>query len=866
MAVARSARTRPLSLTADPLNSGVTFAVDFAGDDGVAYVGVNGMTKAGALSVIDTSVGTASGRDVSNGGASGINQYKWADATKMGVPTGVGAFTFWVRLRTPTAVNASPNIREVVRLTNGTVSKLSINQYELSSGYAGYGVRIIRDNGAANLIDYTAASAIIPANTVYDLHISRDATGAFKVYINGVLRASGTGFTSDFTIVAGSAYCYFGAVNFGTSNAALIDSMVWNRQLADTEVSAQQADPYSFQTNAVVDTLTLSSPASGATVGANIVINGTSSTTGGIEASFNGGAWQTIVAANGGGPYSGTLAGQAAGTGTLTVRLVGKTLTATATNITVSTASITITSPVARQAFQRAISGATIPVTVTYVQPTANIEARYNGGAWQSFAVTTSPQTINITGASKGEGPVDVRFKESIGVSASVANVAVTNVFLTVGQSNSSGRGNQNNVYIVDAGHPGITGHLFANATASAIGVWGDLLDPTDTGGAGESVNTSDGANAGGSAWPLVATHLISAGMPGAFIPAAKGGTGIVNYAKTNGLDTTTAYGYAVTRALQAGSKYALYYQGESDAQAGTSQASFQSSLDTLVTNFWNDAGIRAVIGLTHYWTGQSNAAVDAIRAAQQWVIANNPHAIQGPDLLGANTGGDIHFLATSEMQTVADRWYTSLQAAGLDTGDYVSTATVNSGVGMASAVGYSANVISNLPVNAKIGAASAVGLSATIASNQVIATNVGNSSAVGLVATVKNSGGIMSFTPSASRTIRVKAASMTFDGGAFWNLSNPKIPIGTKDPDATIDITFDWSDVLTDIADTINRADFILKTLVDGGSMAVGNLATVFVSAGALTGVEPITCRITTNSVPPRVEERTVNLSMVQL
>lgn len=55
-----------------------------------------------------------------------------------------------------------------------------------------------------------------------------------------------------------------------------------------------------------------------------IAITGTHSgiLSGGIEASFNGGAYQTIVASPIGGAYSGTLTGQTPGQGTLTVRCV----------------------------------------------------------------------------------------------------------------------------------------------------------------------------------------------------------------------------------------------------------------------------------------------------------------------------------------------------------------------------------------------------------------------------------------------------------------------------------------------------------------------------------------------------------------
>lgn len=61
----------------------------------------------------------------------------------------------------------------------------------------------------------------------------------------------------------------------------------------------------------------------GASTG-SIAITGTYSglQSGGIEASFNGGAYQTIAATPTGGTYSGTLSGQAVGQGTLSVRFV----------------------------------------------------------------------------------------------------------------------------------------------------------------------------------------------------------------------------------------------------------------------------------------------------------------------------------------------------------------------------------------------------------------------------------------------------------------------------------------------------------------------------------------------------------------
>lgn len=120
------------------------------------------------------------------------------------------------------------------------------------------------------------------------------------------------------------------------------------------------------------------------------------------------------------------------------------------------------------------------------------------------------------------------------------------------------------------------------------------------------------------------------------------------------------------------------------------------------------------------------------------------------------------------------------------------------------------------------------------------------------------------SFVPSAVRTIKAKADSLSFEGGRFWNLANPLRPVGRKDPDSTIDITMDWTDVLADIKDTIALASFIPDGVTNVATRADGALTTVFVNGGQVGGQASVTFRITTASNPPRIEDRTVYLSMV--
>jgi hypothetical protein len=118
-------------------------------------------------------------------------------------------------------------------------------------------------------------------------------------------------------------------------------------------------------------------------------------------------------------------------------------------------------------------------------------------------------------------------------------------------------------------------------------------------------------------------------------------------------------------------------------------------------------------------------------------------------------------------------------------------------------------------------------------------------------------------FTPSASRTVIVQAASKDFKGGAFWDFSDAKKPRGTKDPDATIDITFDWTAWLADMGDAqIASVVFIVSGLTSAGSYPTATKASVLVTGGTVSATPAsVTCRVTTDSSPPRIDDRTVYL-----
>lgn len=84
------------------------------------------------------------------------------------------------------------------------------------------------------------------------------------------------------------------------------------------------------------------------------------------------------------------------------------------------------------------------------------------------------------------------------------------------------------------------------------------------------------------------------------------------------------------------------------------------------------------------------------------------------------------------------------------------------------------------------------------------------------------------------------------------------------KDPNATLDYTFDWGPYLLPLADTISSATFILSDGITKVSQTnTTTTATIFVSGGELDAEETVTCRITTAG--GRTDDRTITLTIVE-
>lgn len=89
-------------------------------------------------------------------------------------------------------------------------------------------------------------------------------------------------------------------------------------------------------------------------------------------------------------------------------------------------------------------------------------------------------------------------------------------------------------------------------------------------------------------------------------------------------------------------------------------------------------------------------------------------------------------------------------------------------------------------------------------------------------------------------------------------------LPTISKDPDALLDYTFDWTPFLAKISDAIASVTYQLSAgLTQSRVSNTETQARSFVSGGTLGTTGSITCRIST--VAGRVDERTIYLKIEQ-
>lgn len=323
-----------------------------------------------------------------------------------------------------------------------------------------------------------------------------------------------------------------------------------------------------------------------------------------------------------------------------------------------SVASITVTSPVQYQTFQRDTSDeADIVITGTYSGTPTEIEASFNGGAYATIDDSPAGGTFSasLTGQAAGQGTLTVRFTDDTDVNDTVADVGIGDIFIVAGQSNALGEGTNPQTY----SHATLKATMYDEANS-----WRELADPND--------GTHTVGN--GSCWPLVATLLMAdTGLPVAFLVTAVEGSGLVN--PTDWQDNGDDYEACVTAATNSGINSAraiLWYQGESDVINGSvSAVQYAAALSAMLDDLQTDLTMPTLRLLaanlaTLSFVGSTRAKLDAIRDGIADAIIADADILSGPVLCDLDTsGGDgAHLKTDVHMQTLANRWWRAIDAA----------------------------------------------------------------------------------------------------------------------------------------------------------------------------------------------------------
>jgi hypothetical protein len=103
----------------------------------------------------------------------------------------------------------------------------------------------------------------------------------------------------------------------------------------------------------------------------------------------------------------------------------------------------------------------------------------------------------------------------------------------------------------------------------------------------------------------------------------------------------------------------------------------------------------------------------------------------------------------------------------------------------------------------------------------------------------------------------------------AYWGTDATK-PTGLKDPDAQIDISFDWTEYLAETGDSIVTQTILIGApqgdatpLTSASSSVAGGVVTAFLNGGTVGATYKVTSRITTGSSPLRRDDRTVYIKI---
>lgn len=315
-----------------------------------------------------------------------------------------------------------------------------------------------------------------------------------------------------------------------------------------------------------------------------------------------------------------------------------------------SPSGVALTNPTGRAIFQRnAANLGTIPLSGAFSGSPDRIEARAvvmagpgNSGlstAWQTIASSPSGGTFSGALADVPAGgwyQLEVRSVTGgvPGTAAVVQKVGVGDIYVTCGQSNSANYG--------QGGYTASDDRVCAR-TAVGGSSWILAADPLPIAG-----------GTGGSVWTRLGDLLASAeNIPIGFIAVGVGSTQVVEW-----IPGSSNYNSLLKPAVQSfpssGFRAVLWHQGESDAIAGTSAATYAGRLNSIIAQSRTDAGwaIPWYVAEAAFHPFTTLSQEEPVTAGQRQVVHGDPLVFLGPttdafhleDAAGGKLVDTVHF------------------------------------------------------------------------------------------------------------------------------------------------------------------------------------------------------------------------------
>lgn len=246
-----------------------------------------------------------------------------------------------------------------------------------------------------------------------------------------------------------------------------------------------------------------------------------------------------------------------------------------------------------------------------------------------------------------GQKDIYVRASNDINDTASVTSITSALCIAVWGQSNSVGRGDNNQVYSVPQGAP--------IPIMYRSGSFSQMVDPTGL----------DGLS-GGSLWPLITQKYIDNNVPVCIANLGEGGTNIGQWGVVGSLFARVDTFASSTNGLE----FALSIIGESDSASGTTKGEFKAEYLAVVADINANYGCDTYA--VYFPVGTSTGTtenVNAIRGAYDELVAENNFIKFGGDLsvidISSASGADnLHLKTDAQMTEGANIIYSAISGA----------------------------------------------------------------------------------------------------------------------------------------------------------------------------------------------------------